>query len=334
MYKPTNILVTGGCGFIGSNTINYLLSKYDDIFIINIDKLNYCSSVDNVDYHKNYKFIKGDIKSDDLINNILNTYNIDTIINFAAQSHVDNSFNNSLEFTKDNILGTHTLLECTRLYGNIKRFIHVSTDEVYGEVDDNTTSKEISLLNPTNPYAATKAGAEFLVKAYYLSFNIPIIITRGNNVYGPRQYPEKLIPKFINNLLNNEKCPIHGMGNTRRNFLYVDDVSNAFDIILHKGVINEIYNIGTDDEYSVMNVLKILVKEINNSNDITNYYVNVKDRDFNDSRYSINSEKLLNLGWQKKINFEEGIKLTINWYRKNNNLYYKMNLIKNTIENF
>ena len=317
MYKPLNILVTGGCGFIGSNTINYLLKKYANIYIYNVDILNYCSSEKNVIPNDRYKFIKGNICSSDLINFALNTFKIDTIINFAAQSHVDNSFGNSLQFTQDNIFGTHTLLECCRKYNKIKRFIHVSTDEVYGEVNETDVCLEKSLLNPTNPYAATKAGAEFIVRAYHMSFNIPIIITRGNNVYGPRQYPEKLIPKFIKNLLNNESCPIQGTGKTKRNFLHVFDVAKAFDIILHHGVVNEIYNIGTDDEYSVIDILRILVKNIKNGDNYMDYATFVKDRDFNDSRYSINSDKLNNIGWFKDIEFKKGIEETIEWYKEN-----------------
>ena len=314
-YIPRNILITGGCGFIGSNVINHLLSKYNNINIYNIDKLNYCADEDNVIHHSNYKFIKGDICSKDLVLFIYKNYNIDTILHFAAQTHVDNSFGNSIQFTNDNILGTHTLLESARVYAKIKRFIHVSTDEVYGEVDINNETNEKSILNPTNPYSATKAAAEFIVKAYYSSFNVPVIITRGNNVYGPRQYPEKLIPNFIMSLLNNKKCNIHGTGNTRRNFIHVSDVANAFDVILHRGKVNEIYNIGTNDEYSVIDILKILSKKIKNDDDYIKYATHVKDREFNDFRYSINSDKLLAIGWKKEINFENGITDTIEWYK-------------------
>lgn len=315
MYQPKNILITGGCGFIASNVINHLLEKYSNIKIYNIDILNYCSDEKNVIPHKNYKFIKGDICSYDLISHILQEYSIDTIMHFAAQSHVDNSFGKSLDFTRDNVIGTHNLLECSRIYGNIKRFIHVSTDEVYGEVGMDETCHEKSLLNPTNPYAATKAAAEFIVKSYYSSFKLPIIITRGNNVYGPRQYPEKLIPKFIKHLLNNEKCTIHGKGESRRNFLHVFDVARAFEKILFEGEVNEVYNIGTEDEYSVNDILRLLVKLIKNSDNYKDYSLNVKDRDFNDFRYSINSNKLLKLGWKPEINFNDGLKNTLEWYK-------------------
>lgn len=316
MYIPKNILITGGCGFIASNVINHLLEQNENIFIYNIDILNYCSDINNVKPHKNYKFIKGDICSPDLIKFILQEYNIDTIMHFAAQSHVDNSFGKSLDFTRDNVFGTHNLLECSRLYGKIKRFIHVSTDEVYGEVSMNETCHEKSLLNPTNPYAASKAAAEFMVRSYGHSFKLPIIITRGNNVYGPRQYPEKLIPKFIKLLLNDKKCTIHGEGLSRRNFLHVYDVAKAFNRILYEGKLNETYNIGTEDEYSVIDILRLLVKFIKDDDNYMDYGEFVKDRDFNDFRYSVNSDKLIQLGWSREINFEEGLRETILWYIK------------------
>ncbi len=312
-----NILVTGGCGFIGSNFINYMLDTYTDINIINIDRLDYCSDMNNV-YHKNrYKLIVSDLNNSYILNNALESHNIDSVVHFAAQSHVDNSFGNSIQFTKDNVLGTHTLLECCRVYGKIKKFVHISTDEVYGEVDsDHKGCNEKSLLNPTNPYAATKAAAEFLVKSYYHSFKLPIVITRGNNVYGPRQFPEKLIPRFITKLLNNEKCPIHGQGNTRRNFIYVDDVSKAVDVILRKGEINEIYNIGSDDEYSVNDVLNKLVKLLKIEKSIEDIREYVEDRAFNDFRYCIDSTKLELLGWEKTKTFDDGLNETIMWYKQ------------------
>jgi dTDP-glucose 4,6-dehydratase len=239
------------------------------------------------------------------------------VIHFAAQTHVDNSFGNSLEFTIDNILGTHTLLECCRVYNKIKRFIHISTDEVYGEVDiDHKGCSEKSLLNPTNPYAATKAGAEFIVRSYYYSFNMPVIITRGNNVYGPRQYPEKLIPKFINQLLNNEKCTIHGVGETRRNFIYVDDVAKAVEIILQKGIVNNIYNIGTNNEYSVSEIADKLIKYLKPNDKVEDWIQYVTDRNFNDYRYAIESKELRNLGWQEETGFDKGFEHTIEWFKK------------------
>jgi dTDP-glucose 4,6-dehydratase len=312
-----NILVTGGCGFIGSNFINNMLDTYTDIFIVNVDRLDYCADMNNVYHKERYRLVVTDLNNSVILNNTLESYNIDSIVHFAAQSHVDNSFGNSIQFTKDNVLGTHTLLECCRVYGKIKKFVHISTDEVYGEVDnEHQGCNEKSLLNPTNPYAATKAAAEFLVKSYYHSFKLPIVITRGNNVYGPRQFPEKLIPRFITKLLNNEKCPIHGQGKTRRNFIYSGDVSKAVDVILRKGEINEIYNIGSDDEYSVIEVLNKLLKELNISKSIEDVSEFVEDRAFNDFRYCIDSSKLELLGWKKTISFEDGLKQTIMWYKQ------------------
>ena len=248
---------------------------------------------------------------------MLRRYNIDTIIHFAAQSHVDNSFGNSIQFTEDNVLGTHCLLECARDYGKIKLFLHISTDEVYGEVDKNHPGceEEKSLLNPTSPYAATKAAAEFLVRSYYHSFKLPIIITRGNNVFGPRQYPEKLIPRFITNLIENKKCPIHGEGLSRRNFIYVEDVCKAVDTIMRKGKINGIYNIGSSDEYNVLEVLQHLLTLLDIDKTMNEVSEIVEDRLFNDSRYCVNSKKLEVLGWKQETNFMQGLIKTIEYYK-------------------
>jgi dTDP-glucose 4,6-dehydratase len=269
-------------------------------------------------YHeKRYQLVITDLNNYTTIKNVLNQYSIDSIVHFAAQSHVDNSFGNSIQFTRDNVLGTHTLLECAREYGKIVRFVHISTDEVYGEVDkEHKGCNEKSLLNPTNPYAATKAAAEFLVKSYYHSFKLPVIITRGNNVYGPRQYPEKLIPRFITKLLKGEKCPIQGTGETRRNFIYVDDVSRAVDTILRKGEINEIYNIGSEYEYSVKEILMLLLSYMGidkNASEVSEY---IEDRAFNDFRYCIDCSKLEKLGWKKEVGFIDGLLRTIEWYSK------------------
>jgi UDP-glucose 4,6-dehydratase len=313
------VLVTGGCGFIGSNFVNHFLDTHQDAFVVNVDRLDYCANVNNINQEHQtsprYVLLHTDINNKDIILEALNEYQIEYIIHFAAQSHVDNSFGNSLQFTVDNVLGTHTLLECSKVYGKLKKFVHISTDETYGEVDkDHEGCTEKSLLNPTNPYAATKASAEFLVRSYYYSFGLPIVITRGNNVFGPRQYPEKLIPKFIKCLLDDQKCPIHGKGETRRNFIFVDDVSRAVELLLLKGKINEIYNIGCDDEYSVMEILTKLTQKIKGDSHIEKVSEYVEDRAFNDFRYCINSDKLKALGWTKQIDFESGLNSTIAWY--------------------
>ena len=276
----------------------------------------YCANIDNVEKHIQcspyYTFIRGNICSRDLIQHVLINYKINIIIHFAAQSHVDNSFENSIQYTNDNIVGTHNLLECSRLYNNLTKFIHISTDEVYGESMndiDEMAKTEQSILCPTNPYAATKASAELIAQSYFHSFNMPIIITRGNNVYGPNQYPEKLIPKFINLLKNNQKVTIQGDGSNVRSFLHSNDAVTAFEIIINKGVIGEIYNIGCDEqmEYSILDVTKLLVKYIKNDDNIDNYIEYIPDRPFNDKRYYISNSKIKNLGWDIHTSFEKGL---------------------------
>jgi len=308
-----NLLITGGCGFIGSNFINYIgpqgINK-----LVNIDALYYCASHDNLcpevkrDYR--YNFIKGNLCSADLIDYVLTVHHITHVIHFAAQSHVQNSFEDSLVYTHDNVLGTHTLLECCRKWGNIKKFIHVSTDEVYGETDNIVNEK--SILVPTNPYAATKAAAEMIAMSYIKSYNLPIIITRGNNVYGPNQYPEKLIPRFIEQLKAGEQVTIQGNGSAKRSFLHVLDVCSAFELILLHGKVGEIYNIGSDEEFTVMEIAQILVKLIYKTDDFQSYVRFIEDRPFNDSRYFISSEKLKSMGWEIKIPFLQGIKTLLN----------------------
>ena len=319
--KPSIILlVTGGCGFIGSNFINHIMDVYNNIQVINFDALYYCANIENVDKKwrnsKRYTFIKGNLCSMDLVTHVLDTHKPTHIIHFAAQSHVQNSFTDSLQYTQDNIVGTHTLLEATRLYGKIQKFIHVSTDEVYGEsmisVDEKHKT-EHSILCPTNPYAATKAGAELIAQSYNHSFNMPIVITRGNNVYGPNQYPEKVIPRFIQQLKNNEKVTIQGDGSCVRAFLHAYDTATAFQYVLEKGKIGEIYNIGCDEgmEYTIMEVAKILIKTIHNTEDYDKWITYIEDRPFNDQRYYISNQKLKDLGWKITISFFDGIKMLI-----------------------
>ena len=313
-----NLLVTGGCGFIGSNFINYYFLKNDNVNIINVDAMYYCSNHENILQEirdsSRYKFIKCNLQSFDFLKFILEKNQITHIIHFAAQSHVDNSFDDSLQYTLDNVLGTHTLLECCK---NIKlvKFIHVSTDEVYGESLNDDIKTEKSLLIPTNPYAATKSAAEMLVMSYIKSYNLPIIITRGNNVYGPNQYPEKLIPRFISQLKAGQKVTIQGDGSAKRSFLHVDDTCSAFELILEKGVIGEIYNIGTnigESEFTVKEIAYTLIKLIKHTDFHQDCHIlYIKDRPFNDSRYFISNKKLKDLGWEIKKNFYDEIKKLI-----------------------
>lgn len=307
--------MTGCCGFIGSNVINYLCKKYPNINFYNYDRLDYAATLNNIDVsdYKNYKFFEGDINDKSFVKHILKSCNIDTIIHFAAQTHVDNSFVDSIEFTKDNVLGTHTLIDCANSQ-KIKKFIHISTDEVYGEVDDQHEGcSEKSLLNPTNPYAASKAGAEFICRSYYYSFGFPVIFVRSNNVYGPRQYPEKIVPKFIYRLKNGLKCQIHGTGKTKRTFVHTEDFAKAIDLILFKGEINAIYNIGTNNEFSVLEIAEKLIKIMKNE-DASKWIEYVTDRKFNDYRYCVNSDTLRNLGWKELIDFDKGLKQVVDWY--------------------
>uniref|UniRef100_A0A6C0KYF0 NAD(P)-binding domain-containing protein n=1 Tax=viral metagenome TaxID=1070528 RepID=A0A6C0KYF0_9ZZZZ len=312
-----NLLVTGGCGFIASNFINYYFNKNDSVKIVNLDAMYYCASESNISQEiresQRYQLVKGNLCSFDLVRHILENNKIDTIIHFAAQSHVQNSFDDSLQYTQDNILGTHTLLEACRLYGKINKFIHISTDEVYGEsmIKENEEKKdENSILCPTNPYAATKAAAELIAKSYYFSFKMPIIITRGNNVYGPNQYPEKLIPRFIKLLKENKPVTIQGDGSNLRAFLHVNDVCTAVELILEKGTIGEIYNIGSDDhlEYSVTQIAEKLIKLLKNTDDYNKWITYIEDRPFNDKRYHISNDKLKQMGWTIDVDFDEGIK--------------------------
>ena len=317
--STTILFITGGAGFIGSNFINEIYKYYTKIKIINFDALYYCADEKkniNEDIRKDtnrYTFIHGNLKSLDLLNYIFQINKITHLIHFAAQSHVQSSFTDAIQYTQDNVLGTHHLLEAVRLYcPTLQKFIHVSTDEVYGEsmlsVDEQHKTEQ-TVLCPTNPYAATKAGAELLAQAYNHSFKMPIIITRGNNVYGPNQYPEKVIPRFIQQLNEGKKVTIQGDGSCVRAFLYAKDTASAFIKILEKGKVGEIYNIGCDEgmEYSILDVAKILIKKIKKTDDYKEWITFIEDRPFNDQRYYISNQKLKDLGWDIKIKFEEGI---------------------------
>ncbi|KAI6690269.1 hypothetical protein NL676_027097 [Syzygium grande] len=316
-YTPKNILITGAAGFIASHVANRLIRNYPEYKIVVLDKLDYCSNLKNLipsQSSPNFKFVKGDIGSADLVNYLLITESIDTIMHFAAQTHVDNSFGNSFEFTKNNIYGTHVLLEACKVTGQIRRFIHVSTDEVYGETDEDAAvgNHEASQLLPTNPYSATKAGAEMLVMAYGRSYGLPVITTRGNNVYGPNQFPEKLIPKFILLAMRGKPLPIHGDGSNVRSYLYCEDVAEAFEVVLHKGEVGHVYNIGTKKERRVIDVAKDICKLFSMDSETSIKFV--ENRPFNDQRYFLDDQKLKNLGWSERTTWEEGLKKTMDWH--------------------
>lgn len=310
-----SVLITGACGFIGSAVTRHLVQKYPDQKFIGLDKLSYCSNAKNLDKISeldNFELVIGDLTDAQFMEKLFDQHSVQEILHFAAYTHVCHSFGNSLTFTHNNVHGTHLLLEHARRV-SVKKFIHVSTDEVYGDQDG--VSKENSLLDPTNPYAATKAAAEMLVKSYGHSFGLPVIITRGNNVYGPFQYPEKVVPRFCLRLHAGQKCQIQGSGTQTRSFLYIDDVARAFETIWTSGQIGETYNIGTDRQISISQLATQLVSEMYPGEAVEKWIDTVDDRDFNDQRYLISSAKLEALGWKPEVDFETGLKLTLQWYQ-------------------
>ncbi|CAY39630.1 hypothetical protein OTV1_042 [Ostreococcus tauri virus 1] len=303
-------LVTGGCGFIGSNFLNIMKERHPDIDFINIDKVDYCSNVHNVKPGV-ATLVRRDLCNVGFLENLVKEHKFDYVFHFAAQSHVDNSFISPLGFTLDNTYGTHALVEMCRRHTPNVEFIHFSTDEVYGESKtDEPFTEETGVLRPTNPYSASKAAAEMIIRSYIESFDMNIKIIRCNNVYGPNQYPEKLIPKFIRLLKNNEKCTIHGTNsaNVRRAFMHVEDVVDAVEVVWKRGVRGEVYNIASDDELSVMDVTKLIIKTLKNTEDYDEWIDYIEDRPFNDQRYYICAKKLKALGWSQKRTREDLIK--------------------------
>lgn len=313
------VLITGVAGFMASHLLNYLVNKYPQTFFVGVDKISYCSNERNFEDIRespNFKFYRLDITQVDEMDPIFHHHSFDLVFHLGAYTHVDHSFGNSLLFTINNVMGTHILLELSKKY-HIKRFIHMSTDEIYGTKD--TLRTEECLHDPTNPYAATKAAAEHLVKSYFYSFKLPIIIVRCNNTYGERQFPEKVIPKFILRLLRGQKCPIQGSGNQLRSFLYIEDYIRAIETIYQKGIDGEVYNISSQDEISVNHLVTLIASHLNLPPE--NYTEYIQDRDFNDLRYHISSEKLQKLGWKQEIFFDEGLKKTLEWYKTHPNYW-------------
>ncbi|CAN8074241.1 unnamed protein product [Agarophyton chilense] len=322
-YSPRSILLTGGAGFIGSHVVELLVNRYPHYRVVVLDKLDYCAAEENVSplFGKpNLRWCRGDIRSRCLVDYLLRSENVDTIMHFAASTHVDNSFHSSISFTSNNVVGTHVLLEAAREYAQIKRFIHVSTDEVYG--GETEFEREDSMMAPTNPYACTKAAAELICRGYAKSFSMPIIITRGNNVYGPRQYPDKLVAKSCVLLSTKRPAFIHGNGHHSRNYVYVTDMAEAFDTILHHGNVGGVYNVGSDEEKTNLQVVRDCVKAFGLQHPQTpNAYITfVKDREVNDQHYRIDSSKLKKLGWKNQVSWQQGIKATAEWYSNEQNL--------------
>lgn len=312
-----NILVTGGAGFIGSNFVRYMLNKYKDYKIVNLDLLTYAGnikSLDDIKNNPNYLFVKGDIADNKLVDKIVLENKINVIINFAAESHVDRSITNPDIFVKTNVLGTQNLLEIAKKY-NIEKYFQISTDEVYGSLGKTGFFTEKTPLSPNSPYSASKASADLLVMAYHHTFGLPVNITRCSNNYGPYQFPEKLIPLFITNLLNNKKVPLYGDGLNIRDWLFVEDHCSAIDTVLHKGKNGEIYNVGGNNEKTNRYITETVLKYLGKDESFIKY---VQDRLGHDRRYAIDATKIKNeLNWQPAYKFEDAIIKTIGWYLDN-----------------
>lgn len=308
------LLITGGAGFIGSNFIHHLIKKYPDYEIINFDRLTYSGNLDNlkeIENKSNYSFIKGDICNKEESERAVQK--CDAVVNFAAESHVDRSIEDSGQFLDVDINGVHRILEAVRKF-KIKRFIQIGTDEVYGDIK-RKSSKETDRINPSNPYSASKAAGDLLALSYWRTFKAPVIITRSSNNFGPYQYPEKLIPRFIVRALGGKKLPVYGDGSAVRDWLYVKDNCEAIDLVLHKGGLGEIYNIGGGNERQCIEITKLILKHLRKGEDCIEF---VEDRLGHDMRYSLDSSKIKQeLGWQPRTGFEQAMEETVKWYTTN-----------------
>lgn len=314
-----NILVTGAAGFIGANFVHYFANKYPEYKIIVLDKLTYAGNMDNLkDVVNKIEFIEGDICDFDLVYEIFKKYDINGVIHFAAESHVDNSIKDPFVFTETNVKGTHTLLEVAKQIwgeGSDNKFVHISTDEVYGSLDDNGYFTETSKIKPSSPYSASKASSDLIALAYKETFKMNINVTNCSNNYGPYQHNEKLIPHMIKLALNDEKLPVYGTGKNIRDWLYVIDHCEAIDLVFHKGASGERYNIGGHNEKRNIEIVKLILKRLGKSEDLIEY---VEDRKGHDYRYAIDPSKIKReLGWEPKTKFEDGIVKTIDWYLEN-----------------
>ena len=314
-----NILVTGGAGFIGSNYINHILTKRDDYNIINLDNLTYAGNLENLkpsENKKNYTFIKGNISNSELVHYIFNKYKIKYVINFAAESHVDRSILGSEIFYRTNVIGTNVLLEISRR-NEVEKFVQISTDEVYGSLGGEGLFKEDTPVSPSSPYSSSKAAADMMVLAFYHTYKMPVVVTRCSNNYGPLQFPEKLIPLMIIHALNNKKLPVYGDGMNVRDWIYVIDHNKAIDLVLDKGRLGEVYNIGASNEMPNIKIIKLILAHLKKSEDLIQYVI---DRPGHDRRYAIDSSKIQNeLGWKPNYSFETAIIETIEWYVEHKN---------------
>lgn len=312
-----NILITGGAGFIGSNFINHILSKRDDWNIINIDKLTYAGNLENLkasEGSKNYHFVKGDITNSELIDYLFKKFSINYVINFAAESHVDRSILGSEVFFTTNVIGANVLLEAAKRY-NVKKFLQVSTDEVYGSLGATGLFTEQTPISPNSPYSSSKASSDIMALSFYHTYGLPVVITRCSNNYGPMQFPEKLIPLMIINCLNGKKLPVYGDGLNVRDWIYVIDHNRAVEMVLENGKNGEVYNIGASREMKNIEIVKLILSKLGKGEDLIEY---VKDRPGHDRRYAIDSSKIQNeLGWKPEFEFEEAMTNTVDWYLQN-----------------
>lgn len=310
-----NLLVTGGAGFIGSNFIRHMLGSYPECAIVNLDALTYAGNPDNLkgcDADPRYTFVQGDICDRTLVSAVLADHRIDTVVHFAAESHVDRSIADASVFVRTNLLGTHTLLEAAR-HAGITRFIHISTDEVYGSRAAGSFA-ETDILSPSSPYSASKAGSDLLALSYHATWDFPVIVTRCTNNFGPYQYPEKLIPLFVTNLLDEKKVPVYGTGRNVRDWIHVEDHCRAIGFLLGAGQPGEIYNIGGGNERTNLEITHAILQLLDKDESWIEY---VQDRPGHDLRYSLDCTKLFRLGWRPARSFEEGLEETVRWYRKN-----------------
>ncbi|MCH4552122.1 dTDP-glucose 4,6-dehydratase [Aestuariibaculum lutulentum] len=326
------ILITGGAGFIGSHVVRLFVEKYPDYLIFNLDALTYAGNLENlkdVEENTNYRFVKGDINDPEFVNKLFKEHQFDGVIHLAAESHVDRSISDPLSFVKTNIIGTVNLLNAAKeLWANDfdkKLFYHISTDEVYGTLGETGLFKETTSYDPNSPYSASKASSDHFVRAYGETYGLPYIITNCSNNYGQNQFPEKLIPLFINNIINNKPLPVYGDGNYTRDWLYVKDHALAIDLVFHKGKHRETYNIGGFNEWKNIDLVKVLCdqmdKKLNRPSGTSEQLITyVKDRPGHDLRYAIDASKInTELGWKPSVTFEEGLDITIDWYLNNEN---------------